>query len=85
MNQKDKQIARLLSKPKDFRYSELVSLLGALGYLEVRTGQTSGSRIAFCHGKTRHIIRLHRPHPLNILKLYQLDLIIEALKREGLI
>jgi len=85
MSQKEKLIIRLLSKPRDFRYSELVSLLGSLGYQEVKTGRTSGSRIAFCHAKTRHIIRLHRPHPGDILKIYQLEMTIDVLKMEGLI
>jgi hypothetical protein len=85
MSRKEKLIIRLLSKPRDFRYSELMSLLGSLGYVEFRTGRTSGSRIAFCHGKTKHIIRLHRPHPGDIMKMYQLEMIIEALTKEGLI
>jgi len=85
MTQKEKLIARLLTKPKDFRYSELVSLLGSLGYQEVRAGRTSGSRIAFCHSINRHIIRLHRPHPGDILKMYQIEMIVNALKLEDLI
>jgi len=85
MTKKEKLTTRLLSKPKDFRYSELVSLLGSLGYQEFSTGKTSGSRIAFCHGKTRHIIRLHRPHPGDIMKMYQVELIIDVLKREGML
>ena len=85
MSRKEKLIIRLLAKPKDFRYFELMSLLGSLGYQEVKTGRTSGSRIAFSHAKTRHIIRLHRPHPGDILKMYQLEMIIDVLKMEGLI
>jgi hypothetical protein len=85
MSREEKLIIRVLSKPRDFRYSELMSLLGSMGHVEVRSGRTSGSRIAFCHAKTRHIIRLHRPHPGDIMKMYQLEMIIEGLKKEGLI
>ena len=85
MSRKEKLILRLLSKPRDFRYSELVNFLGSLGYQEIKTGRTSGSRIAFLHSETRHIIRLHRPHPGEILKMYQLEMIIEILIKENLI
>ena len=85
MTRKEKLITRWLNKPKDFSYSELVSLLASLGYQVVKSGRTSGSRMAFFNEKTGHIIRLHRPHPGNMLKSYQLELIIEVLKVEDLI
>lgn len=81
----EKRLDRLLSKPRDFSYDELKRLLGRFGYREVKKGKTSGSRVAFIHGETKHIIRLHRPHPHPNLKQYQLNLIIEALKEQGLI
>jgi hypothetical protein len=84
MTQYEKRITRLFSKPKDFRYSELVSLLASLGYQEIKTGKTAGSRVAFCHSKTKNIIRLHRPNPGDILKMYQLEMIIDLLVSEGL-
>lgn len=33
----------------------------------------------FVHVKTKHVINLHKPHPGNILKEYQLKAVIEAL------
>lgn len=45
--------------------------------------QGSGSRV--CFRKNAHNIKLHKPHPGNILKKYQLDLVIEELKKQGLI
>ena len=57
----------------------------AFGYQEVRTGKTAGSRVAFIHSETQHIIKLHRPHPRPELKRYQLDYIEETLKNKGLI
>ena len=79
MSQKDKLLERLLAKPKNFTHSELRTLLKGFGYREAKTGRTSGSRVAFVNDDTQHIIRLHRPHPGNELKRYQLDYLIEEL------
>ncbi len=79
MSKHDKLLKRFLSKPKDFTYSELKTLLSGFGYYEFTGGSSSGSRVAFINDKTQHIIRLHKPHPNNILKRYQLDIILEEL------
>ncbi|MDR1779159.1 MAG: type II toxin-antitoxin system HicA family toxin [Tannerella sp.] len=71
---------RLLSFPKDFTYNELKALLEWYGYEEI---QGAGSRI--CFRKKGHKIKLHRPHPGNVLKKYQLDLIVDMLINRGLI
>ena len=80
MSTSDKLIIRLLSYPKDFTYSELKTLLLFFGYKEI---QGAGSRVCFV--KEDHKIKLHKPHPSNILKRYQLDLIVEELTNKGLI
>jgi hypothetical protein len=85
MSKKEKLVERLLSKPKDFSYAELKSLLNGLGYSESNKGKTSGSRVAFLNEMNSHIIRLHKPHPKNILKTYQIELIIEELQKENLL
>ena len=79
MSKKEKLIKRLLSKPKDFTYNELRRLLAFLGYFENNGGKTSGSRVSFYNSKTNHIIRLHKPHPGNELKQYQIEQLIEEL------
>lgn len=84
MSKKEKLIARLLSKPKDFTFEELTALLGQFDYRPVSLGKTSGSRIAFSNGENDYI-RLHKPHPRNILKLYQIEDIIAALQERGLL
>jgi hypothetical protein len=61
------------------------ALLKDFGYEELRSGKTGGSRIAFISKPTNHIIRLHRPHPGNRMKRYQMDLVEEALRAKGLI
>lgn len=83
MTQREKILKRFLSKPKNFSSSELKTMLKGFGYEEVKTGRTSGSRIAFFHKKENHIIRLHKPHPQKHLKRYQLEFIEEELKNRG--
>jgi hypothetical protein len=85
MSKKNKLLKRLLSKPKDFSYAELVSLLGYLGYDEFTKGKTAGSRRAFVNNQTMHIIRLHKPHPKKILKMYQINEIIGELRKQALL
>jgi len=60
-------------------------LLQGFGYKEIKSGITSGSRIAFMNTKTKHIIRLHKPHPQKNMKRYQLDLIEEELRSKEIL
>ena len=85
MTKQDKLIKRFISRPKDFRYSELKSILVHLGYKELKSGKTAGSRKAFINEKSNHVIRLHKPHPKEIMKIYQIDYLIEELKKKELI
>jgi hypothetical protein len=80
MSKIDKLKKKFLAKSKNFTYNELRMLLNGFGYRELKTGKTSGSRVAFINDKTQHVIRLHKPHPGNILKRYQLDFVKEELK-----
>lgn len=80
MSKHEKLLKRFLSKPKDFSYNELRTLLHGFGYSELTAGSTSGSRAAFINNQTKHIIRLHKPHPRTILKAYQIELIIDELQ-----
>lgn len=80
MSKQEKLIKRLLLKPTDFEWGEAAAVLGYYGY-EITKG--SGSRRKFIHTKTRQLIILHEPHPKKVLKLYALEIIIEALKEGG--
>ena len=84
MSRLEKEIERLKSKPKDYTYDEVKSLLNKLGFFENNKGRTSGSRVEFINEKNVQI-ELHKPHPRNILKHYQIKDIIEKLKEGGLI
>jgi len=83
MTRASKLINRLLTRPKDFTYDELRKLMFSLSYIEYSKGMTSGSRVAFYNKETKFILRLHKPHPRNELKEYQIKEIIEFLKRTG--
>jgi hypothetical protein len=80
MSRREKLIARLLSRPKDFTYGELATVLSFMGYIEI---QGAGSRV--CFSRENHKIKLHKPHPGNLLKAYQIDMIIEELTAKGLL
>ncbi len=84
MTKRDKLTTRLLSKPKDFTWGELVKLLSGFGYREISGGKTGGSRTRFIHSEHPPII-LHKPHPQPILKRYQLEDIINLLRQEKLL
>lgn len=77
MSKKEKLIARLLSRPKDFTYDEARTLLCALGFEEKQKGKTSGSRVEYI--KDKDTILLHKPHPSGVLKPYQVKQISEIL------
>ena len=81
MTKKDKLLARLFSKPRDFEWSELKALLKGFGFEEV---SGTGSRVRFHDPKSGRIINLHRPHPGNAVKQYVLDLLIDELKDRGI-
>ena len=70
---------RLCKRPKDFTWDELEKLLAAYGFQQLKGGKTGGSRRKFYNEASQEVLDLHKPHPGNILKPYQLDVIIEKL------
>lgn len=84
MASKEKLLARLMRRPRDFSWHELERLLDRLGYTQVKQGKAGGSRRRFVH-KNHPTISLHKPHPGNILKRYQVDQIIALLVQEKLL
>jgi len=83
LGKKDKLIARLISKPKDFTFDEAKAILELCGYAESNAGRTSGSRVCFTKG--RKVFRMHKPHPRKELLRYQVIELIDELKEEGLL
>ena len=85
MSKFDKLIKKLLNSSSTITFQELEYLLGKMGYEEKKTGKTSGSRKAFINPKSKHIFRIHKPHPGNELKKYVKNYIAKELKRIKLI
>jgi len=78
MPKRDKALQRLLSGPSDFTWSELISVMEALGY-QLRT--VGGSSRKFMRSDAAFFI--HEPHPRKVLKPYQVRGIIAFLRQEG--
>jgi hypothetical protein len=70
MSRKEKLIERFKRQPKDFTFDELVALFGIFGFRIDHKGKTSGSRVIF--EKSELTYDLHKPHPSNIIKEYQM-------------
>lgn len=83
MSKLKKTIEKLLNLSGSFTYDELIYLLGQFGYVERKKGKTSGSRRTYINQETKHIIKLHKPHPGNELKRYAKKFIIEELEKEN--
>ena len=79
MSNKEKLIARFLSMPADFHYNELVKLVGYFGFMEMKKGKTSGSRVKFVNSEGVALV-LHKPHPNGILQRYQMKQVKEVLE-----
>ena len=84
MSKIDKLIKKLLSNSKNMTWVELTKILANFGFFEIKIGKTSGSRVKF-QNKNNIPIRLHKPHNPEILKSYQINQVIETLKKEGLL
>lgn len=84
MGQKEKLINRIKSKPRDFTFNEVETLLGYLSYKRSDKGKTSGSRVIFTSENHAPIL-LHKPHSRKELLEYQVKQLIEILQQEGLV
>lgn len=77
-------LSRLLTQPSDFTWQELKTVMAHLGYKEYHAGNTSGSRVRFIQENYSDIM-LHKPHPVPVLKKYQIKQIVDCLKKERLL
>jgi predicted RNA binding protein YcfA (HicA-like mRNA interferase family) len=80
MSKLEKSLGRLLSRPTDFTWRELITLMNALGF-ELRTIGGSGRK--FIQPETGATLFIHEPHPGSILKAYQIRAAIQFLRQEG--
>ena len=81
MSSHEKLLERFLKFPKDFTWDELKRLIKRYGYQQNNKGKTSGSRVKFEKEDSDICLDLHKPHPKNILKPYQMIDILNFLKR----
>ena len=81
MSKKEKLIARLKSRPKDFEFNEAKTLLLQCGYELTNAGKTSGSVTGFKKGQ--RLYKLHKPHPRKELLDYQIIDLINELTEDG--
>jgi len=79
MGKKQKLLERLYSKPKDFKWGEVTTLLTGLGYKKI---EGKGSRVKFFRKSSRSLIVMHKPHPGDILKEYQVKNLISHIKSD---
>jgi hypothetical protein len=82
MSKQEKLLRRIASKPKDFTWSELVSLMTALGF---DMEKSSGSGRKFILERTGAVLFIHEPHPAKLLKPYQVKDAIDLLERTGIL
>jgi len=82
MGKHEKLLVRLKSRPKDFTFQEITTLLAGFGYALNRSG--SGSRVRFEHEHCAPVF-MHKPHPSPVLKPYQIDQVLDILRQEGLL
>ena len=84
MSKLEKLIQGFLSKPDNFSWGELKSLLEGFGCSSGNGSRTAGARVKFQHPQLPPVT-LHKPRPTVSLKRYQVDQIAEFLKKEGLL
>ena len=85
MSKYDKIKEKLLNPSVIMTLREVEYLLSKSGYIEKKTGKSAGSRKAYFNVKTRHIIRLHKPHPGNEIKKYVKQYLIAELEKQNLL
>ena len=79
MSKQEKLLNKFLATPirRDLTFHELQTLLESLGY---HLSEGAGSRVSFYHPLLDDMIDLHKPHPNNELKLYQIKQIQKKLR-----
>ncbi len=82
MSRAQKALKRLASKPKDFTWQELATLMTSLSFKLEKAG---GSGRKFVHTDTGATLFLHEPHPGKILKAYQVQDAVDLLRKERLL
>ena len=83
MSKTQKLKDRLFSKPKDFTFDEMITLMKSLGFRLDNKGGTSGSAVMFINDDGLSFM-LHRPHPGKIIKSYIIRELIKFIEENNL-
>jgi len=81
MSKYEKALEKLLSLNSTLTFQELEFILKKSGYVEKKTGKTYGSRKANLNYQSKHLFRIHKPHPGNEIKRYVKQYIISEFKK----
>lgn len=83
MGQFEKQVQRLKSVPSDYTFREAQTLLEHLGFVLFNKGKTAGSRVKFVRKSDMMSTCIHKPHPGDIMKEYQVKDLLKFLRNIG--
>lgn len=83
MSRLDKAKERLLSRPKNYKYSEAKQLLSQLGFEEFTKGKTSGSKVKFYRASDQRMILMHKPHPGDVMSIGATEDLADFLEEIG--
>ena len=64
---------------------ELDRLLLGLGYVRLKHGKTTDSKVGYMDPENGRVFSLHKPHPGNIMKEYAMKQVLDDLREAGLI
>jgi hypothetical protein len=87
MSKYEKNLAKLSATPvpAQFKWDELVGVLTHLGYTQIKTGRSGGSRRKFYHKKKDALFLCHQPHPSPDVDKGCIVDVVEHLKAHGFI
>jgi predicted RNA binding protein YcfA (HicA-like mRNA interferase family) len=77
VSQLEKALKRLQRRPTNFTWDEAVHVMKAVGF-RLLPGSGSGRR--FFHPEKDILVTMHEPHPRKVLKRYQVDALLKALR-----
>lgn len=86
MSKFDKLVDRLRSRPTDYAWDDAINLLKRCGFeLIKRKGKGQASHRRFRRPDDGTYFHIAEPHPGHVLKMYQVDELLEVLREVGCI
>ncbi len=85
MSRHDQTLICIAAKPvpASIKWAKIKSLLLYLGYEQIKTGKTGGSRRKFYHKEKNDLIICHKPHPEPTVDKGCLSDIVQHLRENG--